>query len=322
MAAEGAECSSRPDTDTAEARTWRWVIVMVTAGALVGAAVLSLTSAGRPDRLLAWLLFVGSSVHVASTGWFFTSSDVRKHAVVDDRRRLVMLPLGLVVCCGVAGLLLPAASLSWMLLPFFVWQFHRFQKQNLGLVVLSATSAGVSGPQRFERRIVMLAGVCGIAALVADPVLLQLGIYQIHQHRDHNGARGIRRGPRRGIACSPSASRSSTPTELLRHVCHISALPASGLRLSIAVCGSRGHDDRTWTAVPDPHRDGGPWRSARSLGTPRDGITVRHCLGWGCCASVSPRASTCPMCLCSAAHSVCTWAWSAPTSSSTQGSGV
>jgi hypothetical protein len=91
---------------------------------------------------------------------------------------MIVLPLCLMICCGVAGLLMPSTSLSWLLLPFFAWQFHHFQKQNLGLVVLSAASAGVSGPRRFERRIVILAGGFGMAALLADPALLQLGIYQ------------------------------------------------------------------------------------------------------------------------------------------------
>ncbi len=178
MAAEGAEGSAQSAVNANAAMTWRWTIVLVTASALVGAAVLAPTSTGSPDRLLAWLLFVGSSVHVASTGWFCTSGDVRRHAAVDDRRRLIVLPPCLMICCGVAGLLMPSASLSWLLLPFFAWQFHHFQKQNLGLIVLSATSAGVGGPHRFERRIVILAGACGIAGLVADPALLQLRIYQ------------------------------------------------------------------------------------------------------------------------------------------------
>jgi hypothetical protein len=175
---EGAECSSDVSTNAAAAATWRWAVVVVTVAALVGAAALSPTSTGSPSRLLAWLLFVGSSVHVASTGWFFKAGEVRRHAAVVDRRHLVVLPFCFTVCCGVAGLVIPAAWLSWILLPFFAWQFHHFQKQNLGLIVLSATSAGVDGPRRFERRIVILAGVCGIAALVADPALLQLGTYQ------------------------------------------------------------------------------------------------------------------------------------------------
>ena len=90
---------------------------------------------------------------------------------------MIVLPLCLMTCCAVSGLLVPSASLSWLLLPFFAWQFHHFQKQNLGLLVLFAASAGVTGPQKFERWTVILAGGFGIAALVANPALLQLGIY-------------------------------------------------------------------------------------------------------------------------------------------------
>lgn len=178
MAVEGAEHTSKQSVNVAAATTWRWATVLITAGSLVGAAVLAPTSTGSPGRLLVWLLFLGSSVHVASTGWFCTSGDVRKHAAVRDRRRMIILPLGLMICCGAAGLVVPSASLSWLLLPFFAWQFHHFQKQNLGLVVLFAASTGVGGPRKFERRIVLLAGAFGIAALVANPVLLQLGTHQ------------------------------------------------------------------------------------------------------------------------------------------------
>jgi hypothetical protein len=91
---------------------------------------------------------------------------------------MIVQPLCLMVCCGVAGFLMPSARLSWLLLPFFAWQFHHFQKQNLGLVVLSATSAGVGSPRSLERRTVIIAGVCGIVGLIADPALLQLRTYQ------------------------------------------------------------------------------------------------------------------------------------------------
>jgi hypothetical protein len=98
--------------------------------------------------------------------------------VREDPVHLIALPLTIVVCCVLAAVLMPAGSLSWILLPFFAWQFHHFQRQNLGLIALSASSSGVDAPPRRERRIVMTAGVCGIAGLIADPNLLQLGIYR------------------------------------------------------------------------------------------------------------------------------------------------
>ena len=152
-------------------------MVVLTGAALIAGAALRPGPAEAPGRLLAWLLFAGSSVHVASTGWFMGSKEVRKHAVTNDRRGLIGLPLCCVVAGGAAALLVPGRLQGWMLLGFFVWQFHHFQRQNLGLVALAATSAGVARPRGLERKLIMLAGLCGVAGLVADPRLLQLSVY-------------------------------------------------------------------------------------------------------------------------------------------------
>jgi hypothetical protein len=66
--------------------------------------------------------------------------------------------------------------MTWLLLPFFAWQFHHFQKQNLGLVALSASSAGVAGLTPGERRSITAAGLFGIGRLLAHPTLLQLDV--------------------------------------------------------------------------------------------------------------------------------------------------
>ena len=148
----------------------------VTGTALVAAAALAPAPSERPGRALAWLLFVGSSVHVASTGWFATSPDVRSHATTGDRR-LLALPVVCVVLGCVAAAMLSGRGMTWLLLLLFAWQFHHFQKQNLGVAAMAARAAGVEAPRRLERRAVVLAGLCGIAALVADPGLLQIEPY-------------------------------------------------------------------------------------------------------------------------------------------------
>jgi hypothetical protein len=167
-----------PSVNAWGGRAWRWTMVLVTGGALISAAVLAPGRSGKPGHLLVLLLFVGSSVHVASTGWFITSPDVRRHAVANDRRGLIGLPLCCVAACGMTALLIPVHLLNWVLLAVFAWQFHHFQKQNLGLVALAASSAGLRGPRPLERRLIMFAGICGIAALLSDPRLLQLDMYR------------------------------------------------------------------------------------------------------------------------------------------------
>jgi hypothetical protein len=66
--------------------------------------------------------------------------------------------------------------MAWVLLPFFAWQFHHFQKQNIGMVALSASSARLGGLRRAERRAIYAAGLCGVVGLVAHPALLQLDV--------------------------------------------------------------------------------------------------------------------------------------------------
>ena len=178
MAVGVVERAADPTVNSWGGRAWRWTMVLVTGGALILAAVLAPGHEGKPGHLLVLLLFVGSSVHVASTGWFVTSPDVRRHAVANDRRGLIGLPLCCVVACGMAALLIPVHLLNWVLLAVFAWQFHHFQKQNLGLVALAAGSAGLRGPCRLERRLIMFAGICGVAALLSDPRLLQLDMYR------------------------------------------------------------------------------------------------------------------------------------------------
>jgi hypothetical protein len=110
---------------------------------------------------------------VASTGWLFTLPEVRRHAAC-HRRRYVTIPIVLVLAAGLIAALLSSKELEWMLLPYFSWQFFHFQKQNLGLSALAASSHGARPLSRTERRALIGAGVAGIVGLVAHPNLLQL----------------------------------------------------------------------------------------------------------------------------------------------------
>jgi hypothetical protein len=128
-----------------------------------------------PGRRLAWVLFVGSSVHVASTGWLYTLGDVRSYAA-SRSLRFWWVPAALVLAGGLAAALLSPISFTWLLLPFFGWQFFHFAKQNLGMVALAASSASVPSPRTAERRTLLAAGVAGIGGLMAHPALLQLRV--------------------------------------------------------------------------------------------------------------------------------------------------
>ena len=124
---------------------------------------------------LVWLLFIGSSVHVAASGWLFSIGDVRRHGLAHPRR-YVFAPLALVSGGMVLALVSGPSVLAWVLLGFFAWQFHHFQRQNVGMVALATTAGRLAGLTRWERRSIMATGMCGIAALLTRPALLQLDV--------------------------------------------------------------------------------------------------------------------------------------------------
>ena len=166
------------------ARTWLWLTVMLTASAFALAVTLAPAATGpaatgpagaTPGRALAWVLFAGSSVHVASTGWLYTVRDVRSYAAARPVRYL-WLPVALIAAGVVLAAALPAAVVSWLLLPFFAWQFFHFAKQNLGMAALAASSSRVPSLNRTERRVIIAAALAGIGGLLTHPSLLQLPV--------------------------------------------------------------------------------------------------------------------------------------------------
>lgn len=159
--------------ETARSRVWLWLTLTCTAGAMLAAVWLAPAAGAAPGLGLTWLLFIGSSSHVAATAWFYTLPEVRDHA----RRhptRYVRIPLALVIAGGALAAALPLPVLRWSLLPFFAWQFFHFQKQNLGMAALAASAHRVPTPRPAERRALIAAGLAGIAGLAARPWLLQL----------------------------------------------------------------------------------------------------------------------------------------------------
>lgn len=133
------------------------------------------SAAASPARGLVWLLFLGSSVHVASTAWLYGLREVRSYAV-SHPLRYVWVPLGLVVTAAATAALLSPVVMAWLLLPYFAWQFFHFQKQNLGMAALAASAHGVKPLRAVERRALVVAGLAGITGLMAHPGLLQLHV--------------------------------------------------------------------------------------------------------------------------------------------------
>jgi hypothetical protein len=165
-----------PDGRTAS-RTRRSGWLAATIGLTLLPMVLAVTLAPGADepasRALVWLLFVGSSVHVGATGWFYTVHEVRDHMRAHAARYL-WIPVGLVTGSAALAVLVPASAITVLLVGFFAWQFFHFQKQNLGIAALAGRALAVASLSRIERAALTSAGIGGIAWLVGHPALLQL----------------------------------------------------------------------------------------------------------------------------------------------------
>ena len=172
-AVQGAGMLASPARFAAAAQFWLAATLTVTAGAAVAAIALAPPATAPAPVALAFLLFAGSSAHVASTGWFYTVAEVREHMRA-HRGRYVWWPLALITGSSAVTALAPTVFVYWLLLPYFGWQFFHFGKQNLGLAALTASARGIAPLGRAERRALLVSGLAGIGGLVARPGLLQL----------------------------------------------------------------------------------------------------------------------------------------------------
>lgn len=156
-------------------RTWLAGTILLSLGAFAAAITLAPAGSAGPGRALGGLLFLGSSVHVAATGWFFTLPEVRAHARV-HRGRYVLAPAGLILAAAAVAAAVPYERLQWALLGYFAWQFFHFQKQNVGMAALAGLSQGCGSVRPRERLGIVIAGIGGITGLLCHPELLQLGV--------------------------------------------------------------------------------------------------------------------------------------------------
>jgi hypothetical protein len=155
------------------ARAWLWSSVLLTGGAITAAIMLAPPAGASPVRALSFLLFIGSAVHVASTGWLFTVSEVRAYAR-ENKARCLWVPALLIAMTAIAAGVISPVAFRWLLVPYFCWQFLHFCKQNIGMAALAASAQRVSSLLATERWPLLLAGGSAIVALAAQPRLLGL----------------------------------------------------------------------------------------------------------------------------------------------------
>ena len=154
-------------------RWWLVATIALTVCPFVAAVGLAPAGSAPAGTALVWLLFVGSSVHVASSAWFYSLAEVRAHMRL-HLTRYVRVPVGLVIGTATLTSALSPNATTWLLLAFFAWQFFHFQKQNLGIAALACAAGSAGRLTVWERRALIGTGVGGIAALIGHPELLQL----------------------------------------------------------------------------------------------------------------------------------------------------
>jgi hypothetical protein len=133
---------------------------------------------------LTWLLFLGSSVHVAATGFLYTLPEVREHATT-NKGRYIYSCIALVIVTGCLASMFGPSQLDRLLLAYFSWQFFHFHKQNVGMAALAANAYGSGVITRAGRGTLLVAACAGILGLVTRPGLLQLNV-QVHLDTLHS----------------------------------------------------------------------------------------------------------------------------------------
>jgi hypothetical protein len=166
--------AARPPGRAALRGTWLAGTLLLTLGSLLGAVLLAPPAGSTsPGTALGGLLFLGTSVHVASTAWFCTVREVRSHLRANPGR-YIAVPLALVAGMAVLGGLVPSRPFVLLLLAFLGWQFLHYQKQNLGLAALASSAYGGGSLRPGERMALTASGLAGAAGLLGRPSLLQL----------------------------------------------------------------------------------------------------------------------------------------------------
>ncbi|WP_436493334.1 hypothetical protein [Actinokineospora sp. HUAS TT18] len=151
---------------------WLGCTLGLTLGGFALAMAFAPAAGQAPGPALRWLIFIGSSMHVGATAWFYTDREVRGHMATRPGRYFAA-PLALVVGTAAVVSLVPLDRLTVPLMAFFAWQFFHFQKQNLGMAALAA-SAHETRLTPPERHAITAAGVAGIVGILAHPALLAL----------------------------------------------------------------------------------------------------------------------------------------------------
>lgn len=161
---------------SASGRAWLLATLALSIGVTVTLIALAPPAGSSPGSVATGVIFIGASVHVAATGWFYTVPEVRRFFCANPLR-YIAVPIALIVATAVLlGFVVPNSRVYLVLMPYFAWQYFHYQKQNVGMSALAGVSNRAGSVSTLERRCLVAAGMAGIAGLIAHPQLLGLTV--------------------------------------------------------------------------------------------------------------------------------------------------
>lgn len=116
--------------------------------------------------LMASLLnFVGGHAHVSTTAFFYSDREMRGHFLA-HRMRYLFIPVILIAITGLAYMLMPEPQARYILLFFFMWQTHHYQRQNVGVLSFFAAGTDRIPLSRLERLALEVAAIAQMLGLI------------------------------------------------------------------------------------------------------------------------------------------------------------
>jgi len=136
------------------------------------------------DQATIWVMFLGSSGHVAASFFFYSDSRMRQHMLGENRGRFLWAPLFLIM--GTSALFSSGwPEVSYAIMFYWIWQTHHYTRQNHGILAFTGKAYG-DPPNELERTAITLSGVGGVlgALTVLAPyrsTFLELYGWHVHQ---------------------------------------------------------------------------------------------------------------------------------------------
>ena len=112
------------------------------------------------DQATVWMMFLGSSAHVASSFFFYSDPEMRAHMLGANRGRFVWAPIFVIAAMAAVFASMPAA-LPYVSMFYWICQTHHYTRQNHSILAFTSKAYG-GAPSELERTALTLSGVGGV----------------------------------------------------------------------------------------------------------------------------------------------------------------